>query len=92
LRVSENRLLRIFGPKREELTGGWKELHNEELHNLCAGAGLAWTTGVRYLAGVGDFSLRHRVQNISEAHPASYPVGTGGCFVRGKAARREVDH
>jgi hypothetical protein len=35
LRVPENRVLRrIFGPKRDEVTGGWKKLHNEELHNL----------------------------------------------------------
>jgi hypothetical protein len=34
LRVSENRVLRIFGPKRDEMTGGWRKLHNEELHNL----------------------------------------------------------
>jgi hypothetical protein len=25
---------RIFGPKREEVAGGWRRLHNEELHNL----------------------------------------------------------
>jgi hypothetical protein len=24
----------IFGPKREEVAGGWRRLHNEELHNL----------------------------------------------------------
>jgi hypothetical protein len=31
----ENRILRrIFGLKREEVTGGWRKLHNEELHNL----------------------------------------------------------
>jgi hypothetical protein len=35
LRVTENRVLRrIFGPKRDEVTGGWRKLHNEELHNL----------------------------------------------------------
>jgi hypothetical protein len=35
LRVFENRVLRrIFGPKRDEDTGGWRKLHNEELHNL----------------------------------------------------------
>jgi hypothetical protein len=35
LRVFENRVLRrIFGPKRDEETGGWGKLHNEELHNL----------------------------------------------------------
>jgi hypothetical protein len=35
LKVSENRVLRrIFGPNRDEVTGGWRKLHNEELHNL----------------------------------------------------------
>jgi hypothetical protein len=35
LRVFENRVLRrIFGLKRDEVTGGWRKLHNEELHNL----------------------------------------------------------
>jgi hypothetical protein len=34
-RVFENRVLRrIFGPKKEEVDGGWRRLHNEELHNL----------------------------------------------------------
>jgi hypothetical protein len=36
LRVFENRVLRIFGPKRDGVTGGWRKLHNEELHNLCS--------------------------------------------------------
>jgi hypothetical protein len=31
---------------------------------------------VRFPAGAGNFSLHRRVQNGSEAHPASYPVGT----------------
>jgi hypothetical protein len=26
---------RIFGLKRDEVTGGWRKLHNEERHNLC---------------------------------------------------------
>jgi hypothetical protein len=35
VRVSENRVLRtVFGPKRQEVAGGWRRLHNEELHNL----------------------------------------------------------
>jgi hypothetical protein len=35
LRVFENRVLRrIFGPKRNDVTGEWRKLHNEELHNL----------------------------------------------------------
>jgi hypothetical protein len=35
LRVFKNRVLRrIFGPKRDEVTGGWRKLHNKELHSL----------------------------------------------------------
>ncbi|PNF17749.1 hypothetical protein B7P43_G06885, partial [Cryptotermes secundus] len=36
LRVFENgaEVRRIFGPKRDEVTGGWRKLHNEELHSL----------------------------------------------------------
>jgi hypothetical protein len=35
LRVFENRVLRrIFGPRRDEVTGDWKQLHYEELNNL----------------------------------------------------------
>jgi hypothetical protein len=31
----ENRMLRrVFGSKRDEVTGEWRKLHNEELHNL----------------------------------------------------------
>jgi hypothetical protein len=34
LRVLENKVLRrIFGLKRDEVTGDWRKLHNEELHN-----------------------------------------------------------
>jgi hypothetical protein len=34
LRVFENRVLRrIFGPRRDKVTGGWRKLHNVELHN-----------------------------------------------------------
>jgi hypothetical protein len=34
-RVFEKRMLRrIFGPKRDEVTGDWGKLDNEELHNL----------------------------------------------------------
>jgi len=33
-RVFENGVLRIFGPKKDELTREWRRLHNEELNNL----------------------------------------------------------
>jgi hypothetical protein len=41
---------------------------------------------VRLPAGAGNFSLRHRIQNGSGAHPASYPMGTRGFFPGSKAA------
>jgi hypothetical protein len=41
---------------------------------------------VQFQAEAGNFSLNHRVQNGSGAHPASYPVGTRGSFPGGKAA------
>jgi hypothetical protein len=37
LRVFEDRALRrIFGPKREEVTGGWRKLHNDEMGRKCS--------------------------------------------------------
>ena len=37
LRVFENRVFRrVFGPKRDETTGEWRKLHNEELSDLCS--------------------------------------------------------
>jgi len=34
LRVFENKVLKVFGPKRDEVTGYWRKLHNEELRYL----------------------------------------------------------
>jgi hypothetical protein len=45
------------------------------------------TIGVRFSEGAVYFSLHHRVQTGSGAHPASYTMGTGGSFPGGKAAR-----
>jgi hypothetical protein len=41
---------------------------------------------VRFPTGTGNFSLHHRVQHSSGAHPASYPMGIRGSFPGGKAA------
>jgi hypothetical protein len=41
---------------------------------------------VRFLAGSGNFSLHHHIQNSSGAHPASYPMGTRVSFLGSKAA------
>jgi hypothetical protein len=40
----------------------------------------------RFPAGPGNFSIHHRLQNGSGAHPASYPMDTRGSFPGGKAA------
>jgi hypothetical protein len=45
-----------------------------------------WGSRVRFPAGAGNFSLHHRVQNGSGAHPPSYPMGTRDSFLGGKAA------
>jgi len=43
LRVFENRVLRrIFGPKRDDVTGEWKRLHNKELNDLCSSPNIIW--------------------------------------------------
>jgi hypothetical protein len=47
---------------------------------------------VRSPAGPKDFSSSLCVQTISEAHPASCPVGTGGSFPGGKASGRDAEH
>ena len=36
VRVFKNRVLRIFGPKWDEVTGEWRKLHNEEINELCS--------------------------------------------------------
>jgi hypothetical protein len=40
-RVFENMLRRIFGPKRNEVLGGWRKLHNEELRGLYSSSSIS---------------------------------------------------
>jgi hypothetical protein len=48
LRVFENRVLRrMFGQKRDRVTGGWRKLHNQELHNLYSSANIIRITKSR---------------------------------------------
>jgi hypothetical protein len=41
--AGSNRVLRrTFGPKRDEVTGEWRKLHNEELHDLYFSPNIVW--------------------------------------------------
>jgi hypothetical protein len=54
LRVFENKVLkRIFGPKRDEVTGGWRKLHNEELHDLYSSSSIIRIIKSRRMRWVG---------------------------------------
>jgi hypothetical protein len=54
LRVFENRvLMRIFGSKRDEVTGGWRKLYNEELHNLYCSPSIIRMTKSRRMRWTG---------------------------------------
>jgi hypothetical protein len=54
LRVFESRVLRrIFGPKRDQMTGGWRKLHNEELHNLYSSPSIIRTIESRRMRWLG---------------------------------------
>jgi hypothetical protein len=52
LRVFENRVLRIFGPEREE-DGSWRKLHNDELHNLHSSPNIVWVMKSRRVRWAG---------------------------------------
>jgi hypothetical protein len=54
LRVFEKRVLRrIFGSKRDEVTGDWRKLHNEELHNLYSSTSITRTMMSRRMRWAG---------------------------------------
>jgi len=68
LRVLENRVLRrIFGPKRDKVTGKWRKLHNEELNYLYSSLNIVWVIKLRrmrwaeHVACMGEGRCVHRV-------------------------------
>ena len=68
LRVFENRVLwKVFGPKRDEVTGAWRKLHNEELNDLYSLPNIVRVVKSRrmrwagHVARVGEDSGVHRV-------------------------------
>jgi len=54
LRVFENRVLRrIFGPRRDEVTGDWRRLHNEKLNDLYSSPNIVWVIKSRRMRWAG---------------------------------------
>jgi hypothetical protein len=52
--VFENRVLRrVFGPKRDEVTGEWRKLHNEELNDVYSLPNIVWVVKSRRMRWAG---------------------------------------
>jgi hypothetical protein len=59
--VFENRVLRrIFGPKRDEVTGEWRKLHNEEFHDLYSSPSIIRKIKSRRMRWVGHVARMGR--------------------------------
>jgi hypothetical protein len=63
LRVFENRVFRrIFGPKRGEVTGGWRKLHNEELRGLYSSPSIVRVIKARRMRWAGHVACIREVR------------------------------
>jgi hypothetical protein len=63
--VFENRVLRrIFGPKRDGVTGGWRKLHNEELHNMNSSSSLNRIIKLRRMRWAGHLAQMGEKRNV----------------------------
>jgi hypothetical protein len=63
--VFENRVLRrIFGPKRDGVTGGWRKLYNEELHNFYSSPSIIRIIKSRRIRSVGHVARMGEKRNV----------------------------
>jgi hypothetical protein len=63
LRVFENRVLRrLFGPKRDEVTGGWRKLRNGELHGLYSSPSIVRVIKARTMRWAGHVARMGEVR------------------------------
>jgi hypothetical protein len=73
LRVFENRVLRkIFGPRRDEVRGEWRKLHNEELHNLYSSPNIirqVKSRGMRWAGHVARLREERKVYKVLVGKP-----------------------
>jgi hypothetical protein len=65
LRVFENRVLRrVFGPKRDEMTGEWRKLHNEELNDLYSLLNIVWVVKSRRMRWAGHVACMREERGV----------------------------
>jgi len=72
LRVSENRVLRIFGPKRDEVTEEWRKLHNKEFNDLYCSPNIVWvikSRRMRWAGHVAHMGERRGVYRVLAGKP-----------------------
>jgi hypothetical protein len=63
--VFENRVLRrIFGPKRDEVTGEWRKLHKEELNILCSSPNIVREIKSRRLRWLGHVAIMREGRDV----------------------------
>jgi hypothetical protein len=82
--VFENRVLRrIFGLKRDEVTGGWRKLHNEELHNLYSSPSIIRMIKPRRVRWVGHVARMGEKRNayriLAGESEGKRPLGRPRC-------------
>jgi hypothetical protein len=58
------RVFRMFGPKRDGVTGGWRKLHNEELHDLCTLPSIITIIKSRRMRWVGHVAGMGEKRNV----------------------------
>ena len=88
LRVFENMVLRIFGPRSDEVTGEWRRLHNEELNDLYSSPNIVRVIKSRRMRWAGHVARRGEERGV-------YRVLVGkpkGMRLLGRPRRRWVDN
>jgi len=86
--VFENMVLRIFGPKRDEVMGDWRRLHNEELNDLYSSPNIVWVIKSSRVRWAGHVACMGEERGV-------YRVLVGkleGKIPMGRPKRRWVDN
>ena len=97
LRVFENMVLRrILGPRRDEVTGEWRRLHNEELNDLYCSPNIVWVIKSRrmrwtgHVARMGEERVVYRVLGGGNRREGDHwgDLGVNVCIILGWISRR----